>query len=197
MPLQTLDRDADTRPDGFISGVASSETIDVYGHLVKAGAFDASIRKRRISGPGGVKLLAFHDAHGPQGRITKLHTQGGELRIEAELNLDIGYVRDLHSAIRHSGGLSFSVGFALDEFDLGDDPKAVAHCEDRRSPGNQRRDLPRLRERDDGSRQVQSSRRIARRAACPRPVRASRGRGSARDLRPWLNASLEIGSSAA
>jgi hypothetical protein len=50
MPAQALALDADARPDGFISGVASSETIDAYGHLVKAGAFDASIRRRGITG---------------------------------------------------------------------------------------------------------------------------------------------------
>ena len=55
-----------------LSGVASSETIDAYGHLVKADAFEASIAKRGISGPGGVKLLAFHDPQRPAGRISRL-----------------------------------------------------------------------------------------------------------------------------
>ena len=37
--------------------------------------------------------------------------------------MDIPHVRDLHSAIKHSGGLSFSVGFTLEDFDLVDDAK--------------------------------------------------------------------------
>ena len=34
------------KPDGFISGIASSPTVDAYGHRVKTGAFDASIKKK-------------------------------------------------------------------------------------------------------------------------------------------------------
>ena len=30
-------------PDGFIAGIASSPTVDCYGHRVMPGAFDASM----------------------------------------------------------------------------------------------------------------------------------------------------------
>ena len=120
MSAAALDHAADTRP-GFIAGIASTPSVDAYGHKVLAHAFDASIRKKGLSGPQGVKLLAHHDWKQPAGRIIRLDTVGENLRIEAELNLDVGYVRDLHSTILHNGGLSFSVGFALDEYDLIDD----------------------------------------------------------------------------
>jgi HK97 family phage prohead protease len=115
MPLQTLDR-----PDvksGFISGVASSPAVDAYGHSVRRGAFDASIAKRGLSGPASVKLLEGHQGL-PIGRLTRLHTIGSDLRVEAELNMELSRARDLHSIIRHSGGLNFSVGFRLEEFDI-------------------------------------------------------------------------------
>ena len=111
MPLQTLDR-ADVK-DGFISGVASTPSTDAFGHSVCAGAFDRSIKAKGLGGPKGVKLLAGHDWAKLIGVITRLEDA---LRIEAQLNLDIGYVRDLHSSIVHNGGLSFSVGFAPEDF---------------------------------------------------------------------------------
>ena len=86
MPLQTLER-ADTK-SGFISGVASSPAVDAYGHSVRRGAFDASIAKRGFSGPSSVKLLEGHQGL-PIGRITRLHTVGSDLRVEAELNMEL------------------------------------------------------------------------------------------------------------
>ena len=97
MPLQTLDR-ADVK-DGFISGVASTPSTDAFGHSVCAGAFARSIKAKGLGGPKGVKLLAGHDWAKLIGVITRLEDA---LRIEAQLNLDIGYVRDLHSSIVHS-----------------------------------------------------------------------------------------------
>jgi HK97 family phage prohead protease len=99
-----------------ISGVAS------YGHSVRVGAFDASIRKRGLTGPSGVKLLQGHSGL-PVGRITELRTVGSDLRISAELNTELASVRDLHSVIKHSGGLNFSVGFTLEDFDVDEKAK--------------------------------------------------------------------------
>ena len=56
------------------------------------------------------KLLSAH-AGFPVGVIKSLRTVGQDLRIEAELNLELQSARDLHSIIKHSGGLNFSVGF--------------------------------------------------------------------------------------
>jgi HK97 family phage prohead protease len=121
MPLASLDRAVDTK-SGFISGVASSPATDSYGHSVRRGAFDASIARRGLSGPSSVKLLEGH-AGLPVGRITRLHTVGQDLRIEAELNMELSRARDLHSIIKHSGGLNFSVGFRLEEFDIVEEEK--------------------------------------------------------------------------
>jgi HK97 family phage prohead protease len=120
MTLQTLDR-AETK-SGFISGVASSPAVDSYGHSVRAGAFDHSIRTRGLTGPSSIKLLQGH-AGLPIGRITKLYTIRDELRIEAELNLELQSARDLHSIIKHSGGLNYSVGFKVEEFELDEKAK--------------------------------------------------------------------------
>jgi HK97 family phage prohead protease len=120
MTLAILDR-ADTK-SGFISGVASSPAIDSYGHSVRRGAFDASIARRGLSGPSSVKLLEGH-AGLPIGRITRLHTVGVELRLEGELNMELSRARDLHSIIKHSGGLNFSVGFRLEDFDVNEKAK--------------------------------------------------------------------------
>jgi phage head maturation protease len=88
MPLQTLDR-ADVK-DGFISGVASTPSTDAFGHSVCAGAFDRSIKAKGLGGPKGVKLLAGHDWAKLIGVITRLEAVGDALRIEVQLNLDIG-----------------------------------------------------------------------------------------------------------
>lgn len=124
MPLQALDR-VDVR-DGFISGIASSPSVDAYGHKVMPGAFDASIKRKGLKGPGGIKLLAYHDMNRPAGVITRLETVGHNLRIEAELNLDVSYVKDLHAILKQNGGLSFSVGFTLEDYELVDRPGDVA-----------------------------------------------------------------------
>jgi HK97 family phage prohead protease len=121
MTLQALDRAVDTK-SGFISGVASSPATDSYGHSVRRGAFDASIARRGLSGPQGIKLLQGHSGL-PIGRITKLYTIRDELRIEAELNLELQCARDLHSVIKHSGGLNYSVGFKVEDFELDEKAK--------------------------------------------------------------------------
>jgi HK97 family phage prohead protease len=114
-----IDRASDAK-SGFISGIASSPAVDSYGHSVLRGAFDASIARRGLSGPSSVKLLQGH-AGLPIGRITSLRTIGQDLRLEAELNMELSSARDLYSVIRHSGGLNFSVGFRLEDFDFVDE----------------------------------------------------------------------------
>lgn len=106
------------KPDGFISGIASSPSIDAYGHVVAPGAFSASIKKKGFGGPGGVLLLAHHDPEKPMGVIRKLETVGKNLEIEAELALKSSRVRDLYEETKLAGGLSFSVGFRLEDFDF-------------------------------------------------------------------------------
>jgi HK97 family phage prohead protease len=107
-----------SEPDGFVSGIASSPTVDAMGHIVMPHAFDASIRTKGLRGPGGIKLLAGHDPEKIAGIITRLETVGSDLQLDALLNLNISYARDLYEAAKQIGGLSFSVGFRLEEFEL-------------------------------------------------------------------------------
>lgn len=102
-------------PDGYIAGWASTQTIDNVGDVISPGAFDKSIKKKGISGPRGIKLLAQHQMDKPAGVIKVLETRGGALWIEAQMNLKISYVRDLYEAAKINDGLSFSVGFMLVE----------------------------------------------------------------------------------
>lgn len=102
---------ADGKSEGFIAGWASTPDLDAYRHVVANGAFAESIAKAGISGPKGIKLLIGHDWDKPAGRITKLEYRPKGLWIEANLNLEIQYARDIYHAAKSNGGLSFSVGF--------------------------------------------------------------------------------------
>lgn len=107
----------DDIPDGYIAGWASTPEIDHYGHVVVPGAFDDSIETRGLMGPKGIKLLNQHNASQPAGVIKVLETRGGSLWIEAQLNLNISYVRDTYEAAKMVEGLSFSVGFFIEEYE--------------------------------------------------------------------------------
>jgi HK97 family phage prohead protease len=119
MTLATLDRatTAESVDVARISGVASSPAPDSYNHIVRVGAFDRSIRARGLTGPKGIKLLLGHDHTKVAGVITSLRTVGDALRIEADLNLRVSYVRDAYEIIKQNSGLSFSVGFKLEDFE--------------------------------------------------------------------------------
>jgi len=108
----------ENQPDGYFAGIASTPSTDLYGHKVLKGAFDKSIRKKGLTGPRGVKLLVHHDWSKPAGVIKKLKTVGDNLEIEGQLNLNVSYVKDVHEVAIQNGGLNFSVGFTLDEFEF-------------------------------------------------------------------------------
>jgi len=108
----------ENQPDGYFAGIASTPSTDLYGHQVVKGAFDKSIRQKGLTGPRGVKLLAHHDWSKPAGVIKKLKTVGDNLEIEGQLNLNVSYVKDVHEVALQNGGLNFSVGFTLDEFEF-------------------------------------------------------------------------------
>lgn len=108
-------------PEGYIEGIASTPATDLYGHKVLAHAFDKSIKQKGLTGPRGIKLLAFHDWSKPAGIIKKLKTVEDELRLAAQLNLNVSYVKDLYEASRQNGGMNFSVGFTLEEFEFVDE----------------------------------------------------------------------------
>ncbi|AVO37311.1 HK97 family phage prohead protease [Pukyongiella litopenaei] len=108
-----------------ISGWASTPEADRVGHVVAAGAFDASIRQKGLTGPDGVRLLAFHDARLPLGRIRKLETKPKGLWMEADIDDRISYAKDLIAAVEAAGGLNFSVGFYPLDVDLIGDEQLV------------------------------------------------------------------------
>lgn len=108
----------DDLPDGYIAGWASTPDLDHYAHVVTPGAFDKSILAKGLSGPKGIKLLIGHNTDKPAGVIKVLETRGGSLWIEAQMNLNISYVKDSHEAAKMQGGLSFSVGFLLEDYEF-------------------------------------------------------------------------------
>lgn len=97
--------------EGYIAGWASTPDMDYYGDVIVPGAFDESIAAKGLSGARGIKFLIGHDHGKPAGVITTLETRGSGLWIEAQLNLNISYVRDIYEAAKFNGGFSFSVGF--------------------------------------------------------------------------------------
>jgi HK97 family phage prohead protease len=107
-------------PDGYIAGVASTANVDLGGHKVLAGAFDESIRQKGFAGPAGIQLLIGHDWNKVGGKIMKMETVNDRLLMEAQLYMDVSYVKDVHTVLKQNGGLNFSVGFTLDEFELPD-----------------------------------------------------------------------------
>ena len=103
-------------PDGYVAGWASTPDLDHYRHVIEPGAFDASISQKGLTGPKAIKLLIQHSASKPAGVITKLETRAGSLWIEAQMDLEISYVKDYYRAAKAVGGLNFSVGFYLEDY---------------------------------------------------------------------------------
>lgn len=101
---------------GFIAGWASTADLDSYDHIVENGAFADAIRKRGLTGPNGIKLLLGHNWNQLAGVISTLEYRVGGLWIEAQLNLDIGYVKDAYLAAKAIGGTNFSVGFVPQDY---------------------------------------------------------------------------------
>jgi HK97 family phage prohead protease len=116
-------------PDGYVAGWASTPDLDSYRHVVKTGAFDESIALRGLNGPKGVKLLMGHDWEKVAGLIKVLETRKKKLWIEAQLNLNISYARDLYEATKMVGGLNFSVGFMLQDYQIKEDANEAEYLE--------------------------------------------------------------------
>ena len=109
-------------PDGYIAGWASTSDGDAHGHMVKPNAFKDAIATRGLTGPKGIKFLIGHDWGKPAGLITVLEYRGkGRLWIEVQLNLAISYAKDFYEAVKSVGGMSFSVGFFLQDYEFQED----------------------------------------------------------------------------
>lgn len=115
---QVVTLKAPTGNDGIIAGYASTSDLDAYSHRVAGGAFSEAIRKRGLTGPGAIKLLLDHDHTKPAGLIRVLEYRGDKLFIEAQMNLDIEYVRDRYSAAKMLNGFNFSVGFIMQDYEI-------------------------------------------------------------------------------
>lgn len=107
-------------PDGYIAGWASTEEVDLVRDVVVTGAFSDSISKRGLIGPMGIKLLLDHRMDRVAGCIKRLEYIDGKLWIEAQLELEISYVRDAYLAAKMAGGMSFSVGFRIQDYEFKD-----------------------------------------------------------------------------
>lgn len=105
-------------PAGYIAGWASTPDIDSYNHKVVSGAFAEAITKRGLRGPKSIKLLIGHNWDRVGGEIKVLEYRGERLWIEAQMALDIGYVNDAYKAAKIIGGLNFSVGFMLQDYEF-------------------------------------------------------------------------------
>jgi HK97 family phage prohead protease len=116
-------------PEGYIAGWASTPDLDHYRHRVMPGAFDDSIAEKGLTGPAGIKLLIQHDAGKPAGLIVVLENRNNRLWIEAQLNLKIGYVRDYYEAAKMTGGMNFSVGFYLQDYEFKTDNDDVEYLQ--------------------------------------------------------------------
>lgn len=103
----------DDLPDGFIAGWASTPDKDLVSDVVMPGAFKNAIGRRGLEGPMGIKLLIGHDPDRMAGKITKLVESEKGLWIEAQLNLEITYVKDAYLAAKMQGGVNFSIGYRL------------------------------------------------------------------------------------
>ena len=125
-----VDAKADTtgKPDGFVAGWASVDTIDSGYDKFAPDAFAESLTERGLQGPQGVKFLLdhSHDTQSVAGAITVLEyrdnpatgTKG--LYIEAQLDLKNERVANAYRAATLTGGLSFSVGFKTVDYAIDD-----------------------------------------------------------------------------
>jgi HK97 family phage prohead protease len=111
----------DSLPEGYIAGWASTADLDSYRHIVAAGAFTESIARKGLTGPKGIKLLLNHNWRQVAGVIRVLEYRGDRLWIEAQLDLSISYAKDAYQACKIVGGLNFSVGFFVDEYEVKQD----------------------------------------------------------------------------
>lgn len=112
----------DNIPEGYVAGWASTSTLDAYDHVVEPGAFVESIKRRGLSGPMGVKFLLNHESDEMAGVIQKLEPRPQGLWMEAQMNLNVSYVRDAYEMAKMNGGVNFSVGFKLQDYEFKEDP---------------------------------------------------------------------------
>lgn len=105
-------------PEGYVAGWASTAGRDLYNHEVTGGAFQEAMDKRGLKGPMSIKLLLDHDWKAPAGVIKVLEYRRDSLWLEAQLDLEVGYVKDRWRMLKMMGGANFSVGFMLQDYEV-------------------------------------------------------------------------------
>lgn len=105
-------------PDGYLAGWASTNSRDHYNHEIIGGAFQKAIDSRGLTGPRGIKLLLDHDWQKPAGVIKMLEYRRDSLWMEAQLNLEVSYVKERWHMLKMMGGANFSVGFMLEDYEI-------------------------------------------------------------------------------
>lgn len=105
-------------PEGYVAGWASTAGRDHYNHEVVGGAFQAAMDDRGLVGPRGIKLLLDHDWQKPAGVIKVLEYRRDKLWMEAQLDLEVSYVKDRWRMLKMMGGANFSVGFMLQDYEV-------------------------------------------------------------------------------
>ena len=114
-----------------------------------AKAFDESIKRKGLAGPGGVQLLIGHDWNKVGGKIKKLETVDDKLMLEAQLYMDVSYVKDVHTVLKQNGGLEFLRRLLAGRIRIqrrhGRRGRSVADRPEGRPDGSVRRDISRRR----------------------------------------------------
>ena len=109
----------------IVTGWASTGDRDTAGHTVLPSAYAKSIHDKGLRGPQGIKFLYQHRSDKPLGHIVKLEVRNTGLWIEADINEDISYGKDVAVATRAQGGLNFSVGFFPEDWYFDADERPV------------------------------------------------------------------------
>lgn len=91
----------------FVRGIASKQSVDLQGHLILAGAFDASIARRRLH---NIALLLSHDSKRRAGHIFKLSTRNQGLHICAIVDPNLPGVSEYLADFKKGETLGFSIG---------------------------------------------------------------------------------------
>lgn len=104
--------------DGFFSGYGSVfDNIDSYGEIVRAGAFEHSLKSWRAKGRLP-PMLWNHDSNEPIGVYTKMQEDERGLYIEGRLLIDdVPRAKATHALMKQKGIGGMSIGYRLKKYE--------------------------------------------------------------------------------
>lgn len=111
-PDLEIKADAEGRIEGYASTFGGEP--DHHGEVVAAGAFTASLARRRKSGEPPVMLWA-HDQGEPVGRWTDFAEDAKGLHVRGAINLKTTRGRDAFEHVRAGDATGLSIGFRIPE----------------------------------------------------------------------------------